>query len=108
MLHVYDTNNDDNSGHPKPSRKNQLNCHGIFVTNEDLNNSLQTLSSSVGSQKIYLKPLPNENDMLNSRKLNDKKRLPKVGFIFFIDLLLFHFYLHKETRLYTNCKITNF
>ncbi|CAH8577568.1 unnamed protein product [Schistosoma rodhaini] len=78
MLHVYDTNNDDNSGHPKPSRKNQLNCHGIFVTNEDLNNSLQTLSSSVGSQKIYLKPLPNENDMLNSRKLNDKKRLPKA------------------------------
>ncbi|CAH8613303.1 unnamed protein product [Schistosoma rodhaini] len=78
MLHVYDTNNDDNSGHPKPSRKNQLNCHGIFVTNEDLNNSLQTLSSSVGSQKIYLKPLPNENDMFNSRKLNDKKRLPKA------------------------------
>ncbi|CAH8558470.1 unnamed protein product [Schistosoma guineensis] len=79
MLHVYDTNNDDNSGHPKPSRKNQLNCHGIFVTSEDLNNSLQTLSSSVGSQKIYLKPLPNENDMLNSRLLNDdKKRLPKA------------------------------
>ncbi|CAI2729525.1 unnamed protein product [Schistosoma spindalis] len=79
MLHVYDTNNDDNGGHPKPSRKNQLNCHGIFVTSEDLNNSLQTLSSSVGSQKVYLKPLPNENEMLNSRILNDdKKRLPKA------------------------------
>ncbi|VDP64389.1 unnamed protein product [Schistosoma mattheei] len=43
MLHVYDTNNDDNSGHPKPSRKNQLNCHGIFVTSEDLNNSRKLL-----------------------------------------------------------------
>ncbi|KAK4470300.1 hypothetical protein MN116_005605 [Schistosoma mekongi] len=77
MLHVYDTKNDKNSGYINSSRKSRLNCNGIFVTDEDLNDSFQA-SSLVGSKTIYLKPLHKENDMLNSSFLNDNKKFPKA------------------------------
>ncbi|CAH8857471.1 unnamed protein product [Trichobilharzia szidati] len=79
MLHVYDTNDDDNNNEyaNTNTRKNRLDCNGILVTSEDLNGPFQN-SSPAGSRTIYIKPLPNENDMSNSNLLTEKKRLPKA------------------------------